>query len=272
MKHPEVKRSAAASVLLIVLLIFATCSRRPGSVLPSGKFARLVVDLELADAYVTDRRLSTFRSDSSRLEMRRAVLAKHGVNEAALDSTLHWYGKNLPEYLEVLDRADSILADSLRAIELEERNALAAAAGDSTDLWPLNPSVVFACNQPSDFVTFEVPIDTTWRRGDVVTLSLALHNSVSRLDATIAADYANRGQTTDGITASAYPGDETKLQIKLQLDSTMTARRLYGFLHLSPQPGERAFADSIRLVRTRMVPDDYNHLRRTQRRLIRHEF
>lgn len=270
MKHPEIKRYAA-SVLLIALLISAACSSRPDGVLPSGKFAHIVADLELADAYVTDRRLTNFRTDSSRLEMRRAVLAKHGVNEATLDSSLHWYGKNLPEYLEVLDRADSILADSLRAIELEQKEALAAAAGDSTDLWPLNPSVVFARNQPSDFVTFEVPIDTTWRRGDVVTLSLALHNSVSRLDATIAADYANRGRTTDGITASAYPDDEAKLQIKLQLDSNLTVRRVYGFLHLSPLPGERAFADSIRLVRTRMVTDDYNHLRRAQRRLVRHD-
>lgn len=266
------RRASDIALLLTLLLMLAGCHKRPGMVLPQERLARIIADMELADAYATDQRLTSVGSDSMRLNLRRSILSKHGVNEATLDSSLSWYGRNLPEYLKMLERADSILADSLRALELEEQTALATAAGDTIDLWPHAPSVVFARNQPSDFVVFELPIDSTWQRGDVVTLTFALHNAQSSISAALNVDYANRAETTDGITTISFPGDAAKASVKLQLDSTITARRVYGYLHMSPKEGERAFADSIRLVRTRMVSKDYNHLRRLQRRIRRHDY
>lgn len=260
-------------ILLTVssLLILLGCSRTPDMVLPAERMARLVADLELADALATDQRLGALATDSSRLELRRSVLARHGINEAVLDSSMRWYGANLPKFLEVLDRADSLLADSMRLVDRLAADYAAAAAGDSADLWPREPSALFARTQPTDFYAFEIPADSTWKRGDVFALEFNFDNASTPLRATMVVDYLNRGATSDAISQRYYPGDTRHFKVIIQTDSNISAKRLYGYFHLSPAEGERAFLDSIRLVRTRLVSDKYNEHRRLQRRILRHD-
>lgn len=253
---------------LIFALLFAACRRVPPLVLGQEEMAQVLVDLELTDAMAVDFSIREFRSDSARLALRSAVLAKHGINEAVMDSSMMWYGSHLTEYLAVLDRADTLLADTLRKIDTEMRAAQALAAGDTLNLWTLPPSALFARNQPSQFVAFEVEADSTWRRGDVVTLELTLDNARSPLRVTLGADYANRGRATDVVEKIHV---ENRLNLQLQLDSNLSVSRIYCFMHLAPAEGERAFADSIRLTRSRMVSDEYNDRRRFTRRLRRHD-
>lgn len=250
----------AAALLMAVL---GACNRTPDMVLPYEPMARLMVDLELAEALAKERNLDGYTMDSSRLALRRSVLAKHGINEAVLDSSLRWYGAHLPQFLKVIDRADSILADSVRAFQDEESNARIIAAGDTAYIWPKAPSAVFARSEASTFLAFEILADSTWKFGDVFTLTFALDNARSPVSATLAADYANRNQSTEAVSRSLYPGDERHLELKLQLDSNMMAKRVYGYLRLSPQAEERAIVDSIRLMRTRLIHDDYIDSRRS---------
>lgn len=257
-------------VMLLAALLLAACDRTPGMVLKREPMARLLADLQLAEALSNEQRLSGYGPDSMRLALRRSVLAKHGTNEAVLDSSLRWYGAHLPRFMKVIDRADSILADSMRVMERDARRALALAAGDSADLWPAAPSAVFARSEPSGFLPFELAADSTWRRGDVFTLEFAFDNAMSDISATIAVDYLNRRKTTEAMAMRQYPGDMRRMEIKLQLDSNMSAGRIYGYLQLKPAEGERAFVDSIRLVRTRLVASEYSDLRRPMLRLSRH--
>lgn len=258
-------------LFLLLALIIVACDRTPDMVLGRESMARLLVDLELADAYSLERRLDGFSTDSSRFVLRSSVLAKHGVNEAILDSSLRWYARHLPRYMAVLDRCDSLLADTMRHIDALTAADLAARAGDTASIWPLVPSAVFAVTEPSEFLTFEVPVDSTWQRGDVVRLTLALHNNTSPLNAFMGVDYLNRQQTTEAVATTLLAGDERHLELTLQLDSTMSARRIFGYLHLAPAQGERAFADSIRLIRTRLLTEKYNNLRYPQFRFVRND-
>lgn len=258
-------------ILAAMLLLLGSCRKTPDMVLEEEEMARLIVDLELADAYCTDQSLGAFSSDSMRLQLRSSVLAKHGINEAVLDSSFHWYGAHLTEYLKVIDRADSILSDSLRELDRDIRLAAERAAGDSVNVWPLAPSLVFDPGNASDFVAFEVVADSTWKRGDLFTLNLSVDNARSALSATLVVDYANRARMSDGITGFVYPGAQKRLSLKLQLDSNISAERIYGYLQLPASAGERAFADSIRLQRSRMVSSEYNQWRRFIRRIRRHD-
>lgn len=260
-------------LLLALLALCVACSRVPDMVLPAEPMARLLADLQLADAVSVDQRIGQFASDSSRRDLRRDVLAKHGVNEAIVDSSLRWYGANLPAFLQVIDRADSILLDSLRKIEGAITLAAEIAAGDSSELDAgLSRSTVWSRKEPSEFLTFALPADSTWQRGDVVTLHFAVDNAQSPVLAVVGADYANRGRLTETISETFKPGDRRRFELKLQLDSNVSVKRIFGYMHLKPQEGERAFADSIRLVRTRLVGNDYNKLRRKVRGVRRHDF
>lgn len=258
-------------LLISVALLIAACDRTPNMVLGREPMARLLVDLELAGALSLEQNVNGYGADSSRLALRSSVLAKHGVNEAVLDSSLRWYARHLPRYMAVLDRCDTMLADTMRRIEALNAADLARRAGDTAAIWPLAPSAVFAESEPSEFLVFEVPVDSTWERGDVVRLTLAMHNAVSPLFATLVADYLNRQQTTEAITTTLTPGDRNHLELTLQLDSTMNAGRVYGYLHMRTKPGERAFIDSIKLTRTRLLSEKYGDLRYLQNRLTRND-
>ncbi|MBD5352762.1 MAG: DUF4296 domain-containing protein [Bacteroides sp.] len=244
--------------LLMLTLLAAGCSR-PGPVLSEERLARLLVDLELADAFVTEQRVQMFADDSMRLAMRESVLAKHKVNEATLDTSLRWYGANLPKLIKVYERADSILADSLRAIDREEQQLLVAAAGDSANVWRLDPSIPL---EGSQFFSFEVSVDSSWRRGDVVDWSFALHNLRSEeVAVTLGANYNDRAQTVNSFTISRRGRDNPHYSLQLQLDRQKRATRIFGFIRVPLDSGRRVFIDSISLVRTRMVDDEY-HSRR----------
>ena len=258
-------------LLILSALLIAACDRTPPMVLGREPMARLLVDLELAGALALEQNINGYGVDSSRLALRSSVLAKHKVNEAVLDSSLRWYARHLPRYMAVLDRCDSMLADTMRLIEALNDADLARRAGDTAAIWPLAPSAVFADTKSSEFLVFEVPVDSTWERGDVVRLTLAMHNARSTLSAALVADYLNRQQSTEAITTSLTPGDRNRLELTLQLDSTMNAGRVYGYLHMRTQPGERAFIDSIRLTRTRLLSEKYNDLRYLQNRLTRND-
>ncbi|MDE6146021.1 MAG: DUF4296 domain-containing protein, partial [Muribaculaceae bacterium] len=73
-------------LILVAALFAGACSRKPDPVLGEEKMARLIADLELADAYASEQRLRKFDNDSIRLALRESVLAKHNVNEATLDT------------------------------------------------------------------------------------------------------------------------------------------------------------------------------------------
>lgn len=258
-------------ILLVAALLLAACERVPDMVLKREPLAKLLVDLKLAEAFCTQYPYGGSNIDSMRRTLRQSTLAKHNVNEAVLDSSMRWYGAHPALFMKVVDRADSILADTLHRLEKSEKLALRVAAGDSVNVWPGAPSVLFAGSEPSAFVTFEVPVDSTWERGDVLTLTFAFDNALTEMSTTVAVDYANRNRTTEAVSTRQFPGDQRRFELKLQTDSTMTATRVYGYFHLEPKAGERAYIDSIRLTRTRMISKDYNNLRRSATRFNRNK-
>lgn len=245
--------------MLLLALLAIGCSRTPSPVLSEEKMARLLVDLELADAFATEQRLQRFHNDTLRLELRESVLAKHHVNEATLDTSLRWYGAHLPRLIKVYERADSILSDSLRAIDLEERLALANAAGDSTNLWTQPLSIPL---EGAHYYSFSVEPDSTWQRGDVIEWNFAAHNlRKEEVSVTLGAEYLDRAQTIDVYTVTRKQGDNPHYSLLLQLDRNKSPKRVFGYVRVPLDSGRKIFLDSIDLMRTRLIEDDY-HSRR----------
>jgi hypothetical protein len=252
------------------LLTAASCHRTPDGVLSQEEMAQLLADIHLADAIVQDRRMGQLDSDSLRQTVKNAVLAKHGVTQAQLDSSFHWYGHNLPRYIEVYERVDTILGDSLRAINMAAHQELTAAAGDSVNVWYLPQSVTFSQRSASTFVTFSIDADSTWERGDVYQWQMTVENNNSPLHLTMLVDYANHNGTTE-VLEGAEVKEPGRASVEFRLDSTMNAKRIYGFMQLSPREGERAFVDSIKLIRTRCIHERYNSARRHVRSFKRND-
>jgi hypothetical protein len=266
----SISRILPVIALTAAALLSGACRRTPSGVLSEEEMAQLLADIHIADAFVQDQRMGLADNDSARQAVKNAVLAKHGVTQAQLDSSFHWYGHNLARYIEVYERVDTILGDSLRAINSAAHQELAAAAGDSTNVWNLQPAYVFSPRSASNFVTFSIEADSTWKRGDVYQWQMTVENNTSPLRLTMLVDYANRNRTTEVLESTAFfePGRAT---LEFRLDSTMNAKRIYGFMQLSPREGERAFVDSIKLIRTRLIHDRYTSARRNVRSFKRND-
>ena len=246
-------------LIVVTLILISACTRTPAPVLNEERMAHLLVDLQLADAQASEQRLHKFDSDSMRSALRESVLAKHKINEATLDTSLHWYGAHLPQLIKVYERADSMLADSLRAIDAEELMANSFAAGDSTQLWQLAPSIVMDGN---NFFTFEVPADSTWERGDVIEWNFTLHNVRKEpVSVVFGANYEDRAKTVNAQVINRDNRDQNHYSLLLQLDRQKSAGRVFGYIQIPLDSGRRVFIDSISLIRTQQIESEYNSRR-----------
>ena len=63
---------------LLAMTALVGCDKAPDGVIKESKMVDLIVDLDKADAYVT-LNPDKFQDDSSKLELKESVMAKHGV-------------------------------------------------------------------------------------------------------------------------------------------------------------------------------------------------
>ena len=63
---------------LLLLLSLLSCGRTPGGVMSVNEMADLIVDLELADAYI-ESHIDEFQGDSSKLIVKQSIFKKHGI-------------------------------------------------------------------------------------------------------------------------------------------------------------------------------------------------
>ncbi len=233
----------AAAALIGALL--GGCRKQPDGVLSQEEMALVVADLHMADG-VTALNYSQYPTDSARQALKQSVLAARGVSQQQLDTSFMWYGNHLDKYMEVCDRVIEILQERQNSIAAGA-SAQIAMAGDSVELWPNARHIIGSPRMLSRVMTFTLDPDTNWRPGDIYTLQYKVINARNRVASRILADYSDG--TTD---YRDEPGtSQGTASLKLQLDSTRTPERVYGYIILDPDRRDYFHLDSISLVRTR---------------------
>lgn len=94
-------------IAVVLLVVFAACSRRPSYVIQEEKMVDLLCDIQLAQAvYNSDNQFSPNEKKDRLIE---GVLKKHKVTQADLDSSLLWYADNIAYYEVINDSVASRL-------------------------------------------------------------------------------------------------------------------------------------------------------------------
>ncbi len=238
-------------IVSTLLLLLVACGKIPGYVISPDKMAEIMADLHTGEA-VVDANGAAYRNDSVKRALMQSICEIHGVTTADLDTSLYWYGNNLPEYVKVYDKTIEIL--NARIAEVEKSGAKTAGRiqrdtpdGDSVNIWRGPLMRRNTAGNPSDFISFTYNSERNWERGDRYTLYARPLNPHSPLFMTLAVTY-NDG-TAEYVTLNQ--GSEGRKQLTLVLDSAKTATNLYGTIHYSAGRGEISYIDSIALVRTR---------------------
>lgn len=221
----------------LISLLAGACSRRPKNVLSDSEMESLLTDLIIADAY---ERSSYSRElpDSVRRSLGDAVMAQHNVDQATLDSTMAWYGRNLDDYYNLyakVDRKLAKLSNNARG-EDDKSNTL-------NDIWRLPKSIMLSPIAKSDMLIFELP-------GDVVAKGERLEwyfrlNTESKVDVALGIDYDN------GATALVRrPLSSSKIvSYAIMADTALTPRRVFGFIR-ADRRDLPLWLDSIRLTKS----------------------
>lgn len=238
--------------LLIMLLAAVSCNKVPKGVIQPEQMAQLSADLRMADAVVKVR-TADYQAPASRLALREAVFARHGVTGAQYDSSLVWYGHNIRRYQDVTDRTIEILEQ-----RLNEANAISAGdvamsvAGDSVDLWLDVMPWVITPSSPSNILTFSNDSDANWEAGDSYTIRARIITPVKGVRWNLTTWYDDGALET--ITTALSPTDPHRQEITMLTDSTRTAVRIAGYILVEPEGHKPAILDSLSLTRRHPVP------------------
>lgn len=288
---------ARLTILLPVLLVllFASCDRTPHGVLSENEMADLIVDLQLAEAYI-ENNVSQFGDDSSKMVIKQSVFHKHGITQQEYDSSLVWYAHNMENYVKAHDKAvaklqarqakldkgvsktEDILAGGPRQGEpthntqpapfnkLPPRvgNGKQAEMADTLDIWKGRRCYLLTQGARRGFITFDLTPDGSKKSGDRYKLVYKLMRGGNNFKVSLNVDYS------DGSTAQmARPtNSDGWVTIDVQSDTTRTVRRVYGYVSYDIKPGHVAYVDSLMLMRTRLNLSNYGYIH-SQRRFER---
>lgn len=238
--------------------LLTSCEKAPDNVLGREEMASLMADIHMGEA-VIDYNYSAFPNDSTRKLLKQSIYAAHGVDAATVDTSFVWYGNHIEDYIKVYDRAIEIIQDRQRDLASETSSQI-AIAGDSVAIWNGPGHITLSERMPSRVVTFAFTPDSTWQNGDIFMLRYVPVVSNAPVTSRLLVDYDNG--------ATGYV-DETSMQSgamvqRIQVDSTLTPVRVYGYMTMPSGQNITGEIDSIAVVRMRhyMMPNTYISQRR----------
>lgn len=226
-------------------ICLSSCSRTPDGVLNQEEMASLMADIHMGEA-VIDYNYSTFPNDSTRKMLKQSIYLAHGVDQEIVDTSFVWYGNHIEDYIKVYDRTIEIIQDRQRDY-VNASNSQITIAGDSVEVWNGPRHVIVNNNIPTTLITFNVRPDSTWQNGDVYMLSYKLINSTNPVKGKLLVDYS------DGSTSfvDQAVSEHSKNLLRIQVDSTLTPLRVYGYINLPVNRQSYYEVDSIALTRMR---------------------
>ena len=238
-------------LFLFFIIAFFSCGDRPSDVLREKEMVNLMVDMELAEAYLNTQNTLSGRD---REEIGKRVIASHGVSEETLDTTLAWYGRNMDEYSELFEKVDKeIEKRKKKYIEPE-----GLVKNETDNLWQYNSHLVLSPLSGKDAFSFSIPYPDI-EKGDIINLSLFLPNSAS-VKTTLGVEY------NDGYGEAVVSNiSKNRMQLELQTDSGKIVNRIFGTMHVKEEKSLPLFIDSISIKGMPIDTLNYRSKRRSQK-------
>lgn len=244
---------------LMGMVLATSCSDTPRGVLPREEMALLMADIHTAEG-VVDMNRREYESDSARMVLRQSVLQRHGIDQATMDSSLAWYGRNLDKYMDMYDRTIAILEQ--RVTETGNRIAAEGAlsvAGDSVDVWYGPRLFFFRGGDAAPSVTFLLRPDENWEQGDNYVWRTKVSGNGQGSEWTMAARYSDG---SIDVLRENLGGDGWR-ELSLISDSTRTATEVFGYM-TAHKGVTTMYADSVQLIRHRRGHGRYGNRWRQQ--------
>ena len=168
-------RSALSRLFAVLLsgLLLAACNNRPDYVIDEETMTALLTDVHMAEGLVEVQ--SGEDDPDYGQKVMAAVMLKHHVTREQYDTSLVWYSQNLKRLIKIYKQVDKNLAESTENWERlaeAKREFGGFEAGDSVNLWQVNPYVVLDEARLTHYRVWTLPTDSTFDVGDTVRWQL----------------------------------------------------------------------------------------------------
>ena len=169
-----------------------------------------------------------------------AVLKKHGVSEQQFDESMVYYMRHADRLQEVYKSLSERLHDeaSKVGISVAEISDEGGVAGDTTNVWPLAPNAVLMQKEPYHLLSFVVPADTSFHKGDKFVLdfqsSFLFQEGFKEGIAVLALRFANDSVASRNVHFTM----DNRYDLMLEDNEDLGIKELRGFFYLSKEQRE----------------------------------
>jgi len=165
-------------VLLAIAILLAGCKQ--DKQLPPDEMRDILYDYHLALSMLS---IDGQRGDNDSAQAyneqlyKLAVLRKHDVSEEEFEHSMHYYMRHTDEMEKVYQSlAERMKQEAERmGVSASRLNLDGEFSEDTTNIWPLASGQVLMTQSPYNVVSFRVPADTAFHKGDRFNISFDSH-------------------------------------------------------------------------------------------------
>lgn len=241
--------------LLLLIIALVSCDSRPKDVLSKEQLEAVLYDYHLAQGLI-DQLPADQRIEKAQ-DYIDAVLLKHGITQAQLDTTIAYYNRHPRDLHKIYASLKERYTATSQELQLVNGNnsfaAIYAEGGDTTSLWQGSKLLALRSNPPLHLESFNIPADTSFHRNDqfIFTFTPIFFNSPDDRDISLYA--ALSIMYTDGkhIGKTQQISRSGQQQFSVKAADDQDIKQVTGFLYYRGKPDTRTFClvDNIQLVR-----------------------
>ncbi len=243
-------RAAARSIAVVcAIAVVAGCKPTvPKQFIPESEMEDLLYDYHLAEAMA---RQTEGDQDANAIAYRAAVLKKYGVSEELFDTSMVYYMRHTERLQKIYERISDRMdreAQELGATIAMNGMTVISANGDTADVWNGQKALALIPRKPYNLYQFSLKADSSFHKGDAVTLSFRtnfIFQDGSRDGmAYLAVTYANDSVATRNMHVSSASNH------KLQLDDrdSLGIKEVKGFFMLGKGSQSGESTTTLRLM------------------------
>lgn len=155
------------------LACIASCKPSvPVEYLSEKEMENVLYDFHIAEAMANDN--SRQDGDAAMITYREAVFKKHGITAAEFDSSMVYYMRHTKLLHDIYVKLGDRLTAEAQAMgaDVSDLNSLGdIASSDTVNIWKGPSAMVLSTYRPYNYYSFEVPVDTSFHKGDKLMLN-----------------------------------------------------------------------------------------------------
>ena len=169
-KHNKLLYAWAKICILLAFVLVSCKPTVPSTYIQPGEMEDLLYDYHIAMSVAAVKNATPEQQEAYKL----AVFKRYGIDETEFENSLKYYLRHTERLKKIYENIDERLKKEAQAqgVSASDFNQYGDASlkGDTTNVWNRAKAVILTPQSPYNYHYFEVKTDTTFHKGDLLTL------------------------------------------------------------------------------------------------------